>query len=106
MRDFLRRLGPQDRVLFVGDSRPRAGGQTLRPFEQLQRAGMRTANVDEILHPQERGLKRAVPFGYPSISPVSHEVRLDPNESVRLVSDPGSPTSKSSPPGLAVTGYR
>jgi ATP-dependent exoDNAse (exonuclease V) alpha subunit len=36
MRDFLSRLGSQDRVLFIGDTRQHQGVEAGRPFEQLQ----------------------------------------------------------------------
>jgi ATP-dependent exoDNAse (exonuclease V) alpha subunit len=44
MREFLSRLGPDDRVLLIGDIRQHQGVEAGRPFEQLQEAGMRTAN--------------------------------------------------------------
>ena len=60
MREFLSRLGPNDRVLLVGDTRQHQGVEAGRPFEQLQEAGMRTAKLDEIVRQQEPGLKSAV----------------------------------------------
>jgi ATP-dependent exoDNAse (exonuclease V) alpha subunit len=60
MRDFLSRLGPNDRVLLVGDTRQHQGVEAGRPFEQLQEAGMRTAKLNEIVRQQEPGLKSAV----------------------------------------------
>jgi ATP-dependent exoDNAse (exonuclease V) alpha subunit len=44
MREFLSRLGPDDRVLLIGDIRQHQGVEAGRPFEQLQEAGMRTAS--------------------------------------------------------------
>ena len=46
VRAFLERLGPNDRVLFIGDIRQHQGVEAGRPFEQLQQAGMRTAKLD------------------------------------------------------------
>jgi conjugative relaxase-like TrwC/TraI family protein len=60
MREFLRRLGPNDRVLFIGDTRQHQGVEAGRPFEQLQNAGMRTAKLDEIVRQKDPALKSAV----------------------------------------------
>src|ERR1700723_1349774 len=43
MRDFLSKIVPQDRVLLIGDTRQHQGVDAGKPFEQLQDAGMRTA---------------------------------------------------------------
>ena len=60
MREFLARLGPSDRVLLIGDTRQHQGVEAGRPFEQLQEAGMRTANLDEIVRQKDPALKSAV----------------------------------------------
>jgi conjugative relaxase-like TrwC/TraI family protein len=60
MRDFLTRLGPNDRVLLIGDTRQHQGVEAGRPFEQLQEAGMRTAKLDEIVRQKDPALKSAV----------------------------------------------
>jgi ATP-dependent exoDNAse (exonuclease V) alpha subunit len=60
MREFLARLGPQDRVLLIGDTRQHQGVEAGRPFEQLQEAGMRTAKLDEIVRQKDPALKSAV----------------------------------------------
>jgi conjugative relaxase-like TrwC/TraI family protein len=60
MREFLTRLGPNDRVLLVGDIRQHQGVEAGRPFEQLQEAGMRTARLDEIVRQKDPTLKSAV----------------------------------------------
>jgi ATP-dependent exoDNAse (exonuclease V) alpha subunit len=60
VRDFLSRLGPQDRVLLIGDTRQHQGVEAGRPFEQLQEAGMRTAKLDEIVRQQDAALKSTV----------------------------------------------
>jgi conjugative relaxase-like TrwC/TraI family protein len=60
MRDFLARLGPNDRVLLIGDTRQHQGVEAGRPFEQLQEAGMRTAKLDEIVRQKDPMLKSAV----------------------------------------------
>jgi ATP-dependent exoDNAse (exonuclease V) alpha subunit len=60
MRDFFQRLGTQDRVLLIGDTRQHQGVEAGRPFEQLQEAGMRTARLDEIVRQNDPALKSAV----------------------------------------------
>src|ERR1700691_3399437 len=60
MREFLSRLGPNDRVLLIGDIRQHQGVEAGRPFEQLQEAGMRTAKLDEIVRQKDPALKSAV----------------------------------------------
>jgi conjugative relaxase-like TrwC/TraI family protein len=60
IREFLSRLGPQDRVLLIGDTRQHQGVEAGRPFEQLQEAGMRTAKLDEIVRQKDPALRAAV----------------------------------------------
>jgi conjugative relaxase-like TrwC/TraI family protein len=60
MREFFARLGPNDRVLLIGDTRQHQGVEAGRPFEQLQEAGMRTAKLDEIVRQKDPALKSAV----------------------------------------------
>ena len=60
MREFLNRLGTQDRAILIGDTRQHQGVEAGRPFEQLQQAGMRTAHLDEIVRQKDPALKSAV----------------------------------------------
>jgi conjugative relaxase-like TrwC/TraI family protein len=60
MREFLARIGANDRVLLIGDIRQHQGVEAGRPFEQLQQAGMRTAKLDEIVRQKDPELKSAV----------------------------------------------
>jgi conjugative relaxase-like TrwC/TraI family protein len=60
IREFLSRLGADDRVLLIGDIRQHQGVEAGRPFEQLQEAGMRTARLDEIVRQQDSALKSTV----------------------------------------------
>ena len=60
MRDFLARLGASDRVLLIGDTRQHQGVEAGRPFEQLQEAGMRTAQLNEIVRQKDPALKSSV----------------------------------------------
>jgi conjugative relaxase-like TrwC/TraI family protein len=49
MREFLEKIGPQDKLLLIGDTRQHQGVDAGKPFEQLQQAGMRTAQLDQIV---------------------------------------------------------
>jgi hypothetical protein len=60
IREFLSRIGANDRVLLIGDIRQHQGVEPGRPFEQLQEAGMRTAKLDEIVRQKNPALKSAV----------------------------------------------
>ncbi len=57
---FLEKIGPEDRVLLIGDIRQHQGVEAGRPFEQLQDAGMRTALLDQIVRQKDPELLRAV----------------------------------------------
>ena len=60
MRDFLNKIGPEDRVLVIGDTRQHQGVDAGKPFEQMQDAGMRTARLDKIVRQQDPALLAAV----------------------------------------------
>jgi conjugative relaxase-like TrwC/TraI family protein len=60
MRDFLRRIAPDDKVLLIGDVRQHQGVDAGKPFEQLQEAGMRSASLDRIVRQKDPELLRAV----------------------------------------------
>lgn len=60
MRDFLSKIGPQDRVLVIGDTRQHQGVDAGKPFEQMQDAGMRTAQLDKIVRQRDPALLAAV----------------------------------------------
>ena len=60
MREFLHRIGPDDKVLLVGDTRQHQGVDAGKPFEQLQQAGMRTAQLDQIVRQKDPELLKAV----------------------------------------------
>jgi conjugative relaxase-like TrwC/TraI family protein len=49
MNQFLSRLGGKDRVLLVGDERQHQSIEAGAVFEQMQRAGMRTAKLEKIV---------------------------------------------------------
>ncbi len=49
MRNFLEKVGPNDRVLVIGDTRQHQAVDAGRPFQQMQDAGMRTAQLDQIM---------------------------------------------------------
>jgi conjugative relaxase-like TrwC/TraI family protein len=60
MREFLTKIGKQDRVLLIGDTRQHQGVEAGKPFEQLLKAGMRTAQLDQIIRQKKPELKAAV----------------------------------------------
>jgi conjugative relaxase-like TrwC/TraI family protein len=60
MHTFVERLRENDRVLFVGDTRQHEAVDAGRPYAQLQEAGLRTANLDEIIRQKDPALKGAV----------------------------------------------
>ncbi|HTV03938.1 MAG TPA: MobF family relaxase, partial [Acidobacteriaceae bacterium] len=60
MRDFLEKIGPQDRVLLIGDTRQHQGVEAGKPFEQLVQAGMHTVRLDQIVRQKDPELLRAV----------------------------------------------
>ena len=60
MHEFFGRLRPNERVLLVGDTRQHRAVDAGKPFEQLQAAGMRTTQLDEIVRQKEEGLKHVV----------------------------------------------
>jgi conjugative relaxase-like TrwC/TraI family protein len=60
MRDFLEKIGPQDRVLVIGDTRQHQGVDAGKPFEQMLDAGMRTAKLDHIVRQKDSLLLGAV----------------------------------------------
>jgi conjugative relaxase-like TrwC/TraI family protein len=60
MRDFLGRIAPDDKVLLIGDTRQHQGVDAGKPFEQLQQAGMQTAQLDQIMRQRDPELLKAV----------------------------------------------
>ena len=60
MHAFLHRLGPEDRVLLVGDVRQHQAVDAGRPYQQLQEAGMETARLEGIVRQKDPALKAVV----------------------------------------------
>jgi len=60
MRSFLEKLKPQDRVLVIGDTSQHQAVDAGRPFEQMQQAGMRTSQLEQIMRQKDPELRRAV----------------------------------------------
>jgi len=59
LRLFLQKTGPQSRILLVGDTAQHQAVEAGAPFEQLIKAGIRTARLDKILR-QRTNLKKPV----------------------------------------------
>lgn len=62
VRDFLRKLVPGDRVVFIGDARQHQGVDAGKPFQQLVEAGMQTARLDHIVRQKTPELLQAVEY--------------------------------------------
>lgn len=60
MRTFLQKVSPEDRVLVIGDTRQHQGVEAGKPFEQMQQAGMRTSQLDQIMRQKDPELLKAV----------------------------------------------
>ncbi|MGH7744405.1 MAG: MobF family relaxase, partial [Candidatus Dormibacteria bacterium] len=60
MNEFLHRLGENDRVLLVGDTRQHQAVEAGTPYQQLQEAGIQTARLDEIVRQKDPALKEVV----------------------------------------------
>lgn len=60
LHEFVHRLQPNDRVLFVGDRRQHEAVEAGRPFAQLQDAGMMTVKLEEIVRQKDPELRRVV----------------------------------------------
>ena len=60
MRDFLQKIGSEDRVLLIGDTRQHQGVEAGKPFEQLVQTGMKTAELGQIVRQKDPELLRAV----------------------------------------------
>ncbi len=53
MRAFLEKIKPEDRVLVIGDTAQHQGVDAGRPFQQMQDAGMRTSQLDQIVRQRD-----------------------------------------------------
>ena len=60
MKEFLQRVGSQDRVVLIGDIRQHQAIEAGKPFEQLQDAGMSTVRLDQIIRQKDPQLKAVV----------------------------------------------
>ncbi|MGH9372913.1 MAG: AAA family ATPase [Vicinamibacterales bacterium] len=60
MHTFMERLGPEERVLLVGDVRQHEAVDAGRLYHQLQEAGIRTAHLAEIVRQRDPELKAVV----------------------------------------------
>ena len=87
MKEFLDRLGPHDRVLLIGDTRQHQAVDAGKPFEQLQDAGMRTAQLDQIVRQKDPELLKAV----------EHLARNETHTGISLLQAQGRITEISNP---------
>ena len=87
MRDFLARIGPQDRVLLIGDTSQHQGVDAGKPFEQMQAAGMQTSLLDKIMRQKDPELLKAV----------EHLSKNETEQGIRLLADQGRITQITDP---------
>jgi conjugative relaxase-like TrwC/TraI family protein len=79
IQSFLEKIGPQDRVLLIGDTRQHQAVDAGKPFEQMQQAGMRTSHLDQIVRQKDPELLRAV----------EHFSRSDTTTAIQLLQQQG-----------------
>ena len=60
MQAFMEKIGPQDRILLIGDTHQHQGVDAGKPFEQMQQAGMQTSQLDQIMRQKDPELLRVV----------------------------------------------
>jgi conjugative relaxase-like TrwC/TraI family protein len=82
MRAFLDKIQLQDRVLLIGDTQQHQGVDAGRPFQEMQEAGMRTSQLDQIMRQKDPELLRAV----------QHLATGQTEEGVRLLKEQGRVT--------------
>jgi conjugative relaxase-like TrwC/TraI family protein len=88
MRAFLEKIGPEDRVLVIGDTRQHQGVDAGRPFQQMQEAGMQTSKLDTIMRQKDPELLRAV----------QHLAMNETEKGIALLAEQGRVTQLSSAP--------
>jgi conjugative relaxase-like TrwC/TraI family protein len=82
MRQFLEKIGSQDRVLLIGDTRQHQAVEAGRPFQQMQEAGMQTSQLDRIMRQKDPELLKAV----------EHLARNETETGIRMLADQGRVT--------------
>jgi conjugative relaxase-like TrwC/TraI family protein len=60
MYKFLGSLGKEDRAILVGDIRQHQSVEAGRIFDEMQKAGMKTAQLNKVVRQKDEDLKRAV----------------------------------------------
>ncbi len=87
MRAFLDKIGPEDRVLVIGDIRQHQAVDAGRPFQQMQEAGMRTSELLQIMRQKDPELLKAV----------EHLAKGETAIGVKLLADQGRITEIANP---------
>ena len=87
MRAFLDKIGPEDRVLVIGDTAQHQGVDAGRPFEQMQDAGMQTSRLDRIIRQKDPALREAV----------QHLAKGETIEGIKMLADQGRITEIADP---------
>ncbi|MBB5060857.1 ATP-dependent exoDNAse (exonuclease V) alpha subunit [Granulicella aggregans] len=87
MRAFLDKIGPEDRVLVIGDTRQHQAVDAGRPFQQMQEAGMRTSELSQIMRQKDPALLKAV----------EHLTKGETATGVKMLADQGRITEIANP---------
>ncbi|MBB5061642.1 conjugative relaxase-like TrwC/TraI family protein, partial [Granulicella aggregans] len=88
MRAFLEKIGPTDRVLVIGDTAQHQGVDAGRPFEQMQDAGMRTSQLDQIVRQRKNPAL---------LEAVQHLAKSETVKGVQMLADQGRVTQIADP---------
>ena len=87
MRAFLEKIGPNDRVLVIGDIRQHQAVEAGRPFQQMQEAGMQTSQLDRIMRQKDPELLKAV----------EHLARNETEVGIKMLAEQGRITELANP---------
>ena len=88
MRAFLEKIGPEDRVLVIGDTAQHQGVDAGRPFEQMQDAGMRTSQLDQIVRQRKNPAL---------LEAVQHLAKGETAEGIKMLAEQGRVTQIADP---------
>ncbi len=88
MRAFLEKIGPQDRVLVIGYTAQHQGVDAGRPFEQMQDAGMRTSQLDQIVRQRKNSAL---------LEAVQHLAKGETIQGIKMLDDQGRITQIAHP---------
>ena len=88
VRAFLDKIRPEDRVLVIGDTAQHQGVDAGRPFEQMQDAGMRTSQLDQIVRQRHNPAL---------LEAVNHLAKGETAQGIKMLADQGRITQVADP---------